>query len=197
MQARIPYSIVGSLYFYQRKEIKDFLGYLAALSNSNDNEAMLRIINEPPRGIGTTSINHLISYAGKSRISLYQAIMSADDVPGLLTAARTKIAAFTQKLESWRKLVYSVPVLDLVKTVMEDLDLVALYNASKDPKELARAENLIEFVTSVSEFAERFAAENERAPLLADYLPFVALQTGLDQIKENMESVRLMTLHNC
>lgn len=197
MQARIPYSIVGSLYFYQRKEIKDFLGYLAALSNSSDNEAMLRIINEPPRGIGTTSVNHLISYAGKNRISLYQAMHSADEVPGLQTAARTKISAFAAKLESWRKLVHSVPVLDLVKTVLEELDLVALYNASKDPKELARAENLVEFVTSVSEFAERFTSENERAPLLADYLPFVALQTGLDQVRESMESVRLMTLHNC
>jgi DNA helicase-2/ATP-dependent DNA helicase PcrA len=73
---------------------------------------------------------------------------------------------------------------------------VSLYRKSSDPKDIARAENLIEFVASVNEFAERFAIDNERAALLEDFLPYVALQTDLDKVSEELDSVRLMTLHN-
>ena len=79
---------------------------------------------------------------------------------------------------------------------MEELGLVSLYRKSSDPKDIARAENLIEFVASVNEFAERFAIDNERAALLEDFLPYVALQTDLDKVSEELDSVRLMTLHN-
>ena len=196
MQARIPYSIVGSLHFYQRKEIKDLLAYLACLNNSADNESTLRIINEPPRGIGQTSINRLISFAAKTRIPLYQAVQHADAVGELNNAAKKRIADFAMMMDTWRSMAANGSVLELVKTIVEELGLITQYRNSTDPKEIARAENLVEFVGSVSEFCENYQKENEQAPLLADFIPFIALQTDMDAVKEELDSLRLMTLHN-
>lgn len=196
MQARIPYSIVGSLHFYQRKEIKDLLGYLACLNNPADNESILRVINEPPRGIGQTSVNRLISFAAKTRIPIYNALQNVDAISELNASAKRRIGEFAAQMESWRIMAQKSPVLDLVKVIVEQLGLVALYRKSSDPKDIARAENLIEFVSSVSEFSERSMREEDKPPLLADFLPFVALQTDMDMVNESADSLRLMTLHN-
>ncbi len=197
LQEKLPYSIVGSLYFYQRKEIKDFIAYLAVLANPSDNEALLRVINEPPRGIGQTSVNRVISFAAKAHTSLYQTIQNVDAVSDLQNAAKRRICEFATKMEAWRVFSQTAPVQELVKTVLEELNWVDIYKNSKDPKEISRAENLVEFVGSVAEFSERFEQEQERKPLLADYLPFVALQTSMDQVDGTAETVKLMTLHNC
>jgi DNA helicase-2/ATP-dependent DNA helicase PcrA len=196
MQAKIPYSIVGGQHFYQRKEIKDLLGYLATLCNSSDNESLLRIVNEPPRGIGQTSVNRLISYAAKTRISIYSALQNAEAIEELGSGARKRIAEFTQQLLSWKTMAKHSPALEVVKTIIEELGLISQYRKSSDPREIARAENLIEFVSSVSEFSEQFAKDNDRQPLVEDFLPFVALQTDMDMVKDEADSLRLMTLHN-
>ncbi len=196
MQKKLPYTIVGSLYFYQRKEIKDLLAYLKVLANPADNESMLRIINEPPRGIGQTTINKLIAHATKTRLTVFQTLKYVDDVHDLQAAGKRKVADFFAGVEAWRHHALVTNVLDVVKMILEDLSWVDLYRNSKDPKDVARAENLIEFVTATSEFCDRFQRENDRLPLLSDYLPFVALQTDLDQLSETTETVRLMTMHN-
>ncbi len=196
MQKKIPYSIVGSLNFYQRKEIKDLLAYLYSLANPADNESLLRIINEPPRGIGQTSVNRLLGFATKTRISLYSAIQNLGAIQELNNTAKNRIGDFCHMLDQWRQQCTSQPVADLVKEIVEQLGLISQYRKSSDPKDIARAENLIEFVASVNEFAERFASENERQALLVDFLPFVALQTDLDKVSDEVDSVRLMTLHN-
>jgi len=196
MQAKIPYSIVGGQHFYQRKEIKDLLGYLATFCNSSDNESLLRIINEPPRGIGQTSVNRLISYAAKTRISIYSALQNAEAIEELGSGAKKRMAEFTQQLISWKTMAMHSPALEVVKTIIEELGLISQYRKSSDPREIARAENLIEFVSSVSEFSEQFAKDNDRQPFVEDFLPFVALQTDMDMVKEEADSLRLMTLHN-
>jgi len=196
MQARVPYSIVGSLHFYQRKEIKDLLGYLACICNTADNESVLRIINEPPRGIGQTTVNRIISFAAKTHIPIYNALQNVDAISELNSSAKKRVSDFASQLESWRVTALKSPVLDLVKLIVEELGLVALYRKSSDPRDIARAENLIEFVSSVSEFSDRAMREDDKTPLLADFLPFVALQTDMDMVSESADSLRLMTLHN-
>ena len=196
IQAEIPYSIVGGVQFYQRKEIKDLLAYLYVLSNVNDNESLLRIINEPTRGIGQTSINRLISFANKTQMSLYKALQYADAVEELKNPARNRISEFYLLMERWHNSITQKPALELVKTIVEELELIERYKNSNDPREIARAENIVEFVTSVSEFSEHFYRENDRLPLIEDYLPYVALQTDMDRMKEEVDSLRLMTLHN-
>jgi len=196
MQARIPYSIVGGQHFYQRKEIKDLLCYLATLCNNSDNESLLRIINEPPRGIGQTSVNRLISYAAKTRISIYSALQNSEAIEELGSGAKKRISEFTLQLNTWKTIASQSPALEVVKTIVEELGLISQYRKSSDPREIARAENLIEFVSSVSEFSEKFQRDNDRHPLVEDFLPFVALQTDMDMVKEEADSLRLMTLHN-
>lgn len=196
MQAKIPYSIVGSLHFYQRKEIKDLLAYLNILANPADNESLLRIINEPPRGIGQTTVSRLLSFAMQTRITLFQSVMNPTAIPELQAAAKRRVGEFAQKLASWSRAAQTQPVAELVKDIVEELGLVNLYRKSSDPKDIARAENLIEFVASVNEFAERFYEDNHKAALLEDFLPYIALQTDLDKVSDELQSVRLMTLHN-
>lgn len=196
MQQKIPHTIVGSLHFYQRKEIRDLLAYLAVLSNPADGESLLRVINEPPRGIGQTTVNRLLAYAGKTRTNLYQALQNSAAIGEIGPGIKKKLGDFAEKLDSWRQMARETPVLDLVKEIMDYLDLVSLYKQSKDPSDISRVENLIEFVGSVSEFAERWAEEHEKPALLDDFLPFVALQTDMDLGEKDADSVRLMTLHN-
>ncbi len=196
MQAKIPYSIVGGQHFYQRKEIKDLLGYLAVLCNGSDNESILRVINEPPRGIGQTSVNRIISYAAKTRISVYSALQNYEAIEELGSGAKKRIAEFTLQLSSWKTMAKHSPALEVVKTIIEELGLIGQYRKSSDPREIARAENLSEFVSSVSEFSEQFLHDNDRQPFVEDFLPFVALQTDMDMVKEVSDSLRLMTLHN-
>ncbi len=196
MQRKIPHTIVGSLHFYQRKEIKDLLAYLAVLANPADAESLLRIVNEPPRGIGQTSVNRLLAYAGKAHINLYQALQNVSAVSEINSSLQKKIGEFAAKLEEWRQLALQAPVLSVVKEIMAHLDLVSLYKKSQDPQDISRVENLIEFVGSVSEFSERWSEDHDKPALLEDFLPFVALQTDMDRMQESADSVRLMTLHN-
>ncbi len=196
LQARIPYSIVGGQHFYQRKEIKDLLAYLAVLCNSSDSESFLRIINEPPRGIGQTSINRIIAFAAKTRTSVYAALQNHSAIEELGAGAQKRCAEFADQIAVWKNLAQHSPVLEVVKTLVEELGLISQYRKSSDPREIARAENLIEFVSSVTEFSEHYAREHDQQPKIEDYLPYVALQTDLDMVKEESDSLRLMTLHN-
>ncbi len=195
-QNRIPHTIVGSLHFYQRKEIRDLLAYLTVLANPTDSESLLRIINEPPRGIGQTTITRLLGHAAKIRSPLYQALQMSQDITEIGPGIRKKLAEFAKTIESWRHAAQHTPVLDLVKEILDHLDLISLYKRSQDPKDISRVENLVEYVSSVSEFAERWAEEHDKPALLVDYLPFVALQTDMDVADRKEDSVRLMTLHN-
>lgn len=196
VEKKIPYSIVGSLYFYQRKEIKDLMAYLKILVNPRDNESLLRVINEPPRGIGQTSIYKLISYATEHNLILFKAIQNAPRIEAIQPAIRKRIEDFYSLVERWQNLCRKKPVLTVVKSILEDLKWIELYQSSHDPKEISRAENLAEFVSAVSDFTEKYFEDNEKQPLLEDYLPFVALQTDLDQLSDTKNTVRLMTMHN-
>ncbi len=195
-QKKVPYTIVGSQNFYQRKEVKDLIAYLNVMINPADNESLLRIINEPARGIGQTTQGRLLSHAADAHISMYQAVQNVDFVPKINAGLRAKVSDFAEMMKGYASRVGKDPVVELVKELVEELGFIGQYRKSGDPKEIARAENLIEFVASVSEFADRFSEENNRAALLADFMPHVALQTDLDRAEGQQESIMLMTLHN-
>lgn len=196
MQHRIPHVIVGSLHFYQRKEIRDMLAYLSVLLNTDDSESLLRIINEPARGIGNTTVNRIISYANRLRIGIWQAIGNLEAIEELGSAARKRVAAFYEMMQEMRQAATHKSASQMVELLLEELQLLELYRKGNDPQDIARAENLMEFMNSASEFDERFAEENDRTALLSDFLPFVALQTDLDRVKDEDEALKLMTLHN-
>jgi superfamily I DNA/RNA helicase len=120
-------------------------------------------------------------------MSLYKALQYADAVEELKNPARNRISEFYLLMERWHNSITQKPALELVKTIVEELELIERYKNSNDPREIARAENIVEFVTSVSEFSEHFYRENDRLPLIEDYLPYVALQTDMDRMKEEVD----------
>ncbi len=196
VEKKVPYSIIGSLHFYQRKEIKDLLAYLKVLVNPRDNESLLRIINEPPRGIGQTTLYKFINYAAEHNVVLFKALSMSSHIPELQISYRKRVDDFANMLSKWQTMCKKKPVLTIVKAILEELKWIELYKNSQDPKEVSRAENLSEFVAAVSEFTDRFSKDHDKPPLLEEYLPFVALQTDLDQMSDDKDTVRLITMHN-
>ena len=195
IQRKIKYQIIGGVNFYQRKEIKDVLAYLKILINPADSESMLRIINFPARGIGKVTISKILDFAVREDINLYDAIQ-AEENPYLSAAAASRIKDLAQLLEDWKKYAEDHSVTALIQKVIKQLHLIQMYNDSSDPKDIARSENTKEFIAATEEFAEIYAAETGEEPKLEEYLQNISLQTDIDNVDEDEESVKLMTMHN-
>ncbi len=196
-RARIPYRLIGSVRFYERKEIKDVLAYLKILVNPSDTISLLRVINTPARGIGKTAMDHVMAYSRQKEMPLYDALLSADQVPDITNTARRGIKEFLDLFESVKSDLFSAtPTLMLEKLLTnsgywkmtEDL-------AEKEPQEsLARLGNLQELVNAVKEFEERCIKEGA-APNLPKYLEEVMLASQVDNINTETHAITLMTVH--
>jgi len=195
LQNKINYQIVGGVNFLQRKEVKDIIAYLRSINNPEDTESLLRIINFPPRGIGKVSMNRLLDIAVQRDIS-FQEVMATIDKTSINTNLKVKIKNLYAKIMHWRKESELKPVNELVKEILEEVKLIEHYEKSKDPKDLARTENIREFIAATEEFSENFSRNSDEIPLLANYLQDISLQTDLDNVDDSMESVKLMTMHN-
>jgi len=194
---RIPYRLIGSVRFYERKEIKDVLAYLKILVNPSDTISLLRVINTPARGIGKTAMDHVMAWSRQKEMPLYDALLSAEQVPELTNTARRGIKEFLDLFEGVKSDLFSAtPTLMLEKLLTnsgywkmtEDL-------AEKEPQEsLARLGNLQELVNAVKEFEERCVKEGT-APNLPKYLEEVMLASQVDAINTETHAVTFMTVH--
>lgn len=196
-RARIPYKIIGSVRFYDRKEIKDALSYLKVLVMPTDTVSLLRTINLPARGIGKTAIEKLRDFAVEKGIGLYETLSKADEIQGLTTAAKNGIKQYLSLFEDIKSDLFSnTPTAMLEQILIKSgywkmtEDLVA-----KEPEEAQnRLGNLQELVNAVKEFEEN-AAKNGTPATLAKYLEEVMLSSGIDQLDSNAEAVTIMTVH--
>lgn len=187
----IPYHIVGGVRFYARMEIKDILAYLRVLDNPADDISLLRIINVPPRGIGTTTVDRIALEAGKNQTGLYNALH--DTAGGSLLGAgpRGKVAAFISMMESFRQeAATNLPLPELARKIMEDSGYLARLKNSSDQDDAERIENLGQLLTAIQEFTEK----NSEAGL-SEFLEQVSLVSDLEQGEQGKPSVTLMTLH--
>lgn len=191
----LRYQIIGGVNFYQRKEIKDVLAYLRVLINPQDNESMLRIINQPARGIGKVTQQRLIEWAVNNGSSLPEALFEVEPV-AVGNGAHRKISAFAQQMQKWIDLAEEASVYECVSQLIEDLGLIEIYEKTDDPQDVARAENIKEFIAAVDEFSESYVQDNDEDPTLVDYLQTVSLQTDLDTYDKELPSIKLMTMHN-
>lgn len=195
--ARIPYKIIGSVRFYDRKEIKDALAYLKLLVMPSDTVSLLRVLNLPPRGIGKTALEKLRAYAIQESLSLYDTLLEADNVPELTPAARRGIKEFTAIFEDIKADLFAATPTSMLEQVLmksgywkmtEDL-------AEKEPEEAQnRLGNLQELVNAIKDFEER-CRETGMPPTLPKYLEEVTLASGIDQLDPNAEAITLMTVH--
>lgn len=194
-QNRIRYQIVGGVNFYQRKEIKDILAYLRILVNPDDSESFLRIINFPSRSLGKVSIGRILDKAVTTDQNLVDTIKDKDfDYLGKRAAAN--LERFVDQINKWEEWSQSIPVAELTKRMIKELQLIEFYDNSKDAKDIARVENIQEFMAATEEFSENYVEESGEEPKLDEYLQNISLQTDMDNLDENEEAVKLMTMHN-
>ncbi len=183
----IPYKVFGGFKFYERKEIKDILAYLRLLSNPFDDEALMRIINVPKRGIGDRTVQILLDYAAREEISAYDAVLAADELP-LATAMKERLRAFGQYLRELVVLAQVMPVDGLVDHIYETAGMYEMYAGDSDEAVTKRA-NLDEFKSSV----EQYVKMNEGADL-TDYLQQITLYSDTDEMDDG-DYVTVATIH--
>ena len=185
----IPYKIVGGLKFYERKEIKDIISYLRLVQNSADNLSLNRVINEPKRGIGKTSLDKIAQIAGENNISMYQVIKNAD-VYGL-NRVYLNSREFIDCMESIIAKKDELTISELVKKILKDTGYTRALENENTIEAENRIANLEEFLNVAVEFEEE-SADNG----LSDFLEGITLSSDLDNMEETEESVTLMTLHS-
>ena len=183
----IPFKVFGGFKFYDRKEIKDMLAYLRLVANPFDNEALIRIINFPRRGIGAKTLEILEDYAAKSGISDYEALLEAYNID-VASGARAKLSEFGAQIKSWILASAELSVLDLVKKIVKDSGLDTAFSGDDDESVNKKA-NVEEFVNSVADY-ERLNGNAD----LSEYLQQVSLVSDTDEMDET-NYVTLATVH--
>jgi DNA helicase II / ATP-dependent DNA helicase PcrA len=201
----IPYTVVGSVKFYDRKEIKDTLAYLRAMVNSSDEVSLKRIINEPRRGIGSTTIGHLDRFAEREGVGFYEAMVRAADVPQLNQRSQGQVLDFVALLSSLREKAAEGGVEAAVQSVLDDTGLLAGLDMEKTVEAMGRVENLRELVGVAKEFEssnEGSVIGDEEFDLLDNlrrlelFLESTALVSDIDEWDEGAGAATLMTLHS-
>jgi DNA helicase-2/ATP-dependent DNA helicase PcrA len=190
----LPYKVVGGVRFYERREVRDVLAYLRVLANPDDTVSLRRILNVPKRGIGDRAEACVDVLSQRSQLSYWQALRNAVEAPGIATRSLKNIAAFVSVIEGLQQLVADrARPDDIVDAVFAESGYLAELEASEDPQDETRVENLGELLAVSREFAD----EQEGATL-GDFLERVALVADADQIPDEDEAggvVTLMTLH--
>ncbi|MGO1337430.1 MAG: UvrD-helicase domain-containing protein, partial [Leuconostoc fallax] len=160
VKANMPYTMVGGHKFYERKEILDIISYLNLIANPNDNAAFERVVNEPKRGIGPTSINHLREFANRMEWSYMTAIDSIELAPELTARAVTKLLAFADLMHTLQQQAEFLTVTELAEMVMTRSGYRKMLQDKNDPDSQARLENLEEFLSVTKEFDDKYNADD-------------------------------------
>lgn len=219
----IPYDVVGGVNFYSRKEIKDVLAYLKTIDNGKDDLAVRRIINVPRRGIGATSVNRVQQFADANGMSLFDAMLDCEYVPGI-GAAKKKLDGFTNMIRVFRAKAKEMTVDELIRCILDETGYLAELEASDDPDADDRIENIEELITKAKAFSETYkygsASEDtgfeegavvgtavddtlvdinsgnaSSGDVLSAFLSEVALVADIDRVNGDDNRVLLMTLH--
>ena len=185
----IPYKIIGGLKFYERKEIKDIIAYLRLIQNSNDNLSLKRIINEPKRGIGKTSLDKVEQVAEANGISMYEIIKNAEQYG--LNRVYLNSREFINCIEELKSKKDELTISELIKLTLKKSGYTKALENENTVEAENRIENLDEFLTVAIEFEEE-EAENS----LSTFLEGITLSSDIDDLEEGEEYVTLMTLHS-
>lgn len=190
----IPYQMVGGQKFYERKEIKDLTAYLRLITNPNDNLSFERVVNEPKRGIGKTSVERLREYAEIHAISFYQAVKEVD-FTGVPKKAANALAEFGKLIQTLSQQQEFLTATDMVEAVLNRTGYEKVLKNERTIESQSRLENLEEFMTVTKDFEET----SEDKTLVA-FLTDLALIADLDKVNEDADAdeeakITLMTLH--
>ena len=185
----IPYKIIGGLKFYERKEIKDIISYLRLIQNPSDNLSLKRIINEPKRGIGKTSLDKIEELSNNTGIPMYEIIKNAEQYG--LNRVFLNSREFVNVIEELRTKKDEMKISDLIKETLKKSGYTKALENENTIEAENRIENLDEFLTVAIEFEDE-SADNK----LSDFLEGITLSSDIDNMEETEENVTLMTLHS-
>jgi len=194
----IPYRIYGGVSFYQRKEIKDVLGYLRLIINPKDEEALKRVINYPTRGIGNTTIDKLIVAAKHYDRSIFEIMEKIDQLGTSMhinKGTQTKLRNFVTMIQSFQVLNQSTDAFSIAETVTKKTGLVQELKKDGTPEGIARIENIEELLNGVRDFVEEQKQFDGATGSLTEFLEDVALATDMDKEVGDDDRVALMTIH--
>ncbi len=179
LKENIPYKVIGSLYFYSRKEIKDLIAYLRIIYNSKDNVSLLRVINTPKRGIGLKTIDNLTEKADQNNSSIYEAISSGKELE------------FKNLIEKLKELSNELTLTELIEKVLDATGLKKELEEEKTLESEIRLENLEEFKSITKSFEAR-----EGLISLEDFLLEISLISDVEEYKNDPNRISLMTIHS-
>jgi len=193
----IPYRIFGGVKFYDRKEIKDMLAYMKVISNPKDVVSLLRVVNVPARGIGSTTISNIEKYSQINKMTFCEAFYEIEKINTISPSARLRIREFINMLDLLRNFLNDHNIDETIEELWEKTSYVKELALENTIESLNRIDNLNEFLTVVREFEESHNAVEENAKLgLHDFLQEISLVAEIDNYDENADTVTLMTLHN-
>ena len=190
VRAGVPNRIYGGQRFYDRKEVKDLIAYMRALVNPDDDVSVRRIINEPKRGIGDSTVEALALYAGENDLSLMAAALDSEGA-GLSSRAQRLVGGFADLMVELTEAMYTMSITEFTSALIERTGYVRALEESKTEENQTRIENIRELEGAVSEFAKL-----NPEGTLTDFLENVALITDVDNLNETSGAVTLMTLHS-
>jgi DNA helicase-2/ATP-dependent DNA helicase PcrA len=189
----IAYQVIGGTKFYERAEIKDAVAYLVTLVNPHDVGSFTRIVNAPRRGIGSTSISHVLTHADSTGVSVWEAASEPESVPGLGSPAIKALRRFMGTMHVLKERAESgAPVAELLKEVLSETGYLEALSAERTIEAQGRIENLEELVNVAAEYD----ASEAEVRSLAEFLQQVSLRSDADDRSDDEGLVTLMTLHN-
>lgn len=191
VRERVPYQIVRGLAFFDRKENKDVIAYLRLLINPRDEISFLRCVNEPARGIGKTSLDHLQAYAAPREMSLLGAAADVEKIPAIKGKAAAGLKRFVQLIDELRALVDAATPDEVIRQVLDRSGYRKMLRETDDSEDTERLANVEELITAAHQF---YVEDSSRT--LADFLENITLASDVDGWNEEQDCVSVMTLHS-
>ncbi|MGO5130682.1 DNA helicase PcrA [Mitsuokella jalaludinii] len=194
MRTGIPYTMVGGLKFYDRKEIKDILAYLRIIYNPLDTVSLMRVINVPKRGLGATTLGKLNAYAEEHELTLFDVISNPDaldEIPGITARVKKPLELFTTFLFNFMGTHQNMHLDDLIDRILKESGYLRELESEKKPENESRIENLKEFIGVARDFEK-----TEENPNLETFLSQLSLVSDIDNADIEDDRVTLMTLHS-
>ncbi|MDF2521865.1 MAG: pcrA, partial [Clostridia bacterium] len=187
----IPYRIIGGFKFYDRKEVKDVIGYLRLIQNPDEDISLKRVINTPKRGIGNSTLEAIENYARQNDESLFGALMEVDSIAGVSKKALNNIKEFVRLISSLMAAAVIKKPSEVLKELLDKSGYLDSLQKEGDEDSLSRAENIKELLSATLEFE----AKNPEANLQL-FLEQMALMSDIDNLETEADAVVLMTLHS-
>jgi len=186
----IPYNIIGSIRFYDRKEVKDVLAYLRLVVNLKDTISLRRVVNFPPRGIGAKTMDKCVEQAEKNNVKLYDVLQTADRM-AIRGKQSNSLMSFYDLINKYHLLREKLSANELARSLIEEAGILKLFKDSSDQEDKDRLENVNELLNSIDEFCQK-----NKNITLSQFLEEVSLLTDIDHWNDSNNRVTLMTAHS-